>query len=575
MVLGKPLKEGQAMDTTANFTLVVSQQEPPVSLRLVAAEAVEEFEWLDSPWTSCSEISRRLGVPDSTLRHWVRTRWRRMKDSQWPGDTVRFLESPDGLAVLHRILTAAHLIFVQANDCGIRNLCAFLELSGLDEFIASSYGAQQAVAQQMESLLIAFGEQEDQRLAAEMPPREISVAVDETFHPDICLVGMEPVSDFILLEAYQPQRDADTWNKCLGAKLAPLAITVCQVVSDQAKSLIHYAEVDLGAHHSPDLFHVQQDTSRAVSLPLASQSRHAAEHLSKIQEKVADLQTQSQACREQCPESSQGFEQQVQQAQTEEAAAKEHLSACQDRQQRARQARRGLSHDYHPFDLENGQPLDEEDVGRRLAGHFDTLEQIAAEAGLSAHATKNLAKARRVLEPMKATILFFWKMIGVWFSLWDFPEPVRQWMQQEFILGLYLARVAEKASDAAERHRLRELSREILARARSPDGLWGTLSLEVQADLGRKAQICADLFQRSSSCVEGRNGQLSLKHHALHRFTLRKLQALTVLHNYLVRRPNGTTAAERFYGTTTRDVFAWLLDRLSIPARPRARRRAA
>ena len=201
-------------------------------------------------------------------------------------------------------------------------------------------------------------------------------------------------------------------------------------------------------------------------------------------------------------------------------------------------------------------------MGRRLAGHFDTLEQIAAEAGLSARATKKLAKARRVLDPMKATISFFWKMLGVWFSLWDLPEPVRQWMRQEFIPGLYLARVAEKASDAAERHRLRELSQEILARARSPDGLWGTLSPEVQADLERKAQICADLFQRSSSCVEGRNGQLSLKHHALHRFTLRKLQALTVLHNYLVRRPDGTTAAERFYGTATRDLFAWLLDRL-------------
>ena len=138
----------------------------------------------------------------------------------------------------------------------------------------------------------------------------------------------------------------------------------------------------------------------------------------------------------------------------------------------------------------------------------------------------------------------------------------------------YLARVAEKASDAAERHRLRELSREILARARSPDGLWGTLCPEVQADLERKAQICADLFQRSSSCVEGRNGQLSLKHHALHRFTLRKLQALTVLHNYLIRRADGTTAAERFYGTPPRDLFAWLLGRLSVPARPRAHRSA-
>ena len=565
------------MDTPVNFTLVASWQKPPVSLRLVAAEAFEQFEQFDSPHTPRSEIARFLGVPDSTLRHWVRTRWQRMGHSQWPDNTVGFLESPEGLAVLHRLLTTAHLVFVQANDCGIRNLCTFLELSGLDEFIASSYGAQQAVAHQMESLLVQFGTEEDQRLAAGMGPQEISVAVDETFHPDICLVGIEPVSNFIFLEEYQPRRDADTWNQCLGAKLAALPITVCQVVSDQAKALIHYAEVNLGAHHSPDLFHVQQDTSRGLSLPLASQSRRAEQRLSKTQEEVTDLQTQFQAYLEQCPESSQGsaLGQQLQQAQAEEATADEHLSACQDRQQRATQARQGLSHDYHPFDMDNGQPLDEGEVGRRLAGHFDTFEQIASEAGLSARATKKLAKARRVLEPMKSTISFFWKMIGVWFSLWDLPEPVRQWMRQELIPGFYFARAAEKASASEERHRLRDLSQKILARARSPDGLWGTFCPEVQADLERKAQLCADLFQRSSSCVEGRNGQLSLKHHALHRFTSRKLQALTVLHNYLVRRSDGTTAAERFYGTASQDLFGWLLGRLSIPARPRLRRRAA
>ena len=114
-----------------------------------------------------------------------------------------------------------------------------------------------------------------------------------------------------------------------------------------------------------------------------------------------------------------------------------------------------------------------------------------------------------------------------------------------------------------------------MARARSPDGLWGTLSPDMRAGLEQKAQACADLFQRSSSCVEGRNGHLSLKHHALHQLSSRKLQALTVLHNYSARRADGTTAAERFYGTAPRDLFAWLLDRLSVPARPRARRRAA
>ena len=90
-----------------------------------------------------------------------------------------------------------------------------------------------------------------------------------------------------------------------------------------------------------------------------------------------------------------------------------------------------------------------------------------------------------------------------------------------------------------------------------------------------KAQQCAEIFQRSSSCVEGRNGQLSLKHHALHQLTRRKLQALTVLHNYLVHREDGSTAAERFYGVAPRDLFVWLLGHLRLPARPRAARRAA
>src|SRR5512142_2769781 len=82
----------------------------------------------------------------------------------------------------------------------------------------------------------------------------------------------------------------------------------------------------------------------------------------------------------------------------------------------------------------------------------------------------------------------------------------------------------------------------------------------------------ADLFQRSSSCVEGRNGQLSLRHHHLHQLSPRKLKVLTILHNYLIRRPDGTTAAERFFGAKPQDLFEDVLDRLDVPARPAAPR---
>jgi hypothetical protein len=86
--------------------------------------------------------------------------------------------------------------------------------------------------------------------------------------------------------------------------------------------------------------------------------------------------------------------------------------------------------------------------------------------------------------------------------------------------------------------------------------------------INQVAQECAQLFQRSSSCVEGRNGQLALQHHGLHRISNRKLAALTTAHNYFVKRDDGTTAAERFFGSKPRDLFEWLLDKVNISGRP-------
>ena len=95
-----------------------------------------------------------------------------------------------------------------------------------------------------------------------------------------------------------------------------------------------------------------------------------------------------------------------------------------------------------------------------------------------------------------------------------------------------------------------------------------------RAEILRVAEDCAGLFQRSSSCVEGRNGQLSLRHHSLHRLSNRKLKAQTVVHNFFIKRRDGTTAAERFFGAAPKDLFEVLLEKVDLPGRP-ARKRPA
>ena len=125
---------------------------------------------------------------------------------------------------------------------------------------------------------------------------------------------------------------------------------------------------------------------------------------------------------------------------------------------------------------------------------------------------------------------------------------------------------------AEPRHRLRALSRQLLEPLRQRDHPLQALPAAERARLEHVAGDCADRFQRSSSSVEGRNGQLSLHHHGRHRLSDRKLEALTAVHNFHIRRPDGTTAAERFFGRAHETLFTQVLRRMPLPAPPARRR---
>lgn len=563
------------MDAIAQST--IAAQGGKASPRFRIADFLQQAEEIGFWWQSPRQVAKRLGVPESTFRFHLRRREQLACNPDLSRAFVSFLESPEGVQFLHRLRVAVHLVFGLANDCGLRNIGWFWRLAGLDKFVPASYSAQQAFAAKLETRLAEFGSAEEQRLAAQMPHQQVTLAADETFHPHICLVAMEPVSNYLILEQYAPQRDAETWRQCLDERLKAWPVTVCQVASDEAKALIALAEDRLGAHHSPDLFHVQHETVQATGLALAAQTRRAHEAAAAAQRHVTEQREQLTACQEQCPQSTHVAElqPQVEQAAAAETEARQRLAACQQRQRQATEARHGLSHDYHPIDIETGRPVTESEVGRRLSDHFDRLDDIARNAGLSAHAQKKLAKARRVLPGLQATIAFFWATVLSRLASWQLSAAVATWLRDELLPAVYLECVAAKANTSAERQRLRARAEEVLARARSPDGVWGTLSDAEQAHLLAQARELANLFQRSSSCVEGRNGQLSLRHHGLHRLTTRKLGALRVLHNFLIERRDATTAAERFFGARPEPLMPWLLARLPMPRHPWQHRRAA
>jgi hypothetical protein len=76
-------------------------------------------------------------------------------------------------------------------------------------------------------------------------------------------------------------------------------------------------------------------------------------------------------------------------------------------------------------------------------------------------------------------------------------------------------------------------------------------------------------FQRTSSAVEGRNGYLSGLHHSGRGFTEQTLKVLTIIHNFDIKRDDGTTAAQRLFEKPFPDLFEWLVPQMAELPRPR------
>jgi hypothetical protein len=509
-------------------------------------------------------------VARSTLRHW---RARQAGGDLAPA-AVAFFESPVGLELLHRLGVAAHLVITLLGSGGVRLVCQFLELSGLSAVVAASYGAQQQLAMALEAAVVEFGQAERTRLGAAMPARTISLCEDETFHPEVCLVGIEPVSNFIVLERYTEGRSSAHWTAALKAALADLPVTVAQVTSDQAKGLCHHVTQALGAQQTPDLFHVQQEISRATTAVLGAQTRRAEQALVAAEQALADQQA-AQAADAQGPRRPgrpPDFARRVDQAQGDLAGAQVHLEQVHAHQTEAQAVRQELSAAYHPYDLATGQRQSPEQLAPRLARCWQRLEALATAAALPERSRQRLRKAQRVGQALVATLCFYWATVTAKVEALSLPPALETALYEQLIPAVYLERVAERSTDREQQQALRQQAAILLAPLQAPDGPLAGLSPDERPLLEQVATDCAQLFQRSSSCVEGRNGQLALHHHSHHRLSERKLTALTTVHNYLIQRPDGTTAAERFFGQPPAELFEAVLPRIRLPGRPARKR---
>ena len=549
------------MPATEPTTAEPSRQEPFRWPRAEIATALDNFSALNPP--SQREAAERFGIPHATFNYWTRHYCPAEADS-----VDSFFRSAAGELVLRRILAAALVVFQQRGACGIRLVGEFLYLTQLDRFVARSRGALAPLATHLELDLVAFRDNEQPALAQRMKPKAITVVADEHFHGGKpCLIGLEPMTGFLLVECYRDRRDADTWKEAIEEGTQGMPVKVIQMTSDLARALVCCAEKGLHAAHSPDLFHGQRDLLGPLLPPLTRPVQQAEKDLEKANKHTEKLDApvgQVQSPRE---------VEALIEAVRDELAIEDRLRQAKERQEKAVQEVRGVADDYHPFDRHTGQPVSAEEAGKRLAARVSKLEEVVAEAGLGEKAKQAVSKSGTWLEALTGCVAWFWCLANARVEELELSEGQERVVKEKLLAGHYWAMAAGRARTAGERKRLTEMAEELKNAAWQDGGELATLPEEERKEVEEVARQCAGLFQRSSSCVEGRNGRLSLQHHGHSRVSERRLKALTVIHNYMVKRPDGTTAAQRFFGQQHMDVFTWLLDRMPDLPRPAQQRR--
>jgi len=538
--------------------------------RTLQARILEE-----SSTVSQRQLAQKYNIPNTTLQHWI-DRQRKLEGNKDP-NVVKFFESPSGQAWLHKMTLAAFMIFHKNGNSGIPDLHEFFEMSDVSTFVGTSVSALQKVSKTIDKKIHDYENEEVERLAENMPHKNITGALDENFIMDeMTLILMEPVSGYILSEQIEEKRDAETWHKVTQVGIKGLNVTIQQLVGDEASGLTKLATCTLKVLKGSDLFHIQQGITKGLTSYLArtlEQVKKKQEDLQKerleVFAKLGDQLKQVEGIHELSKKGTKVGKRLLEIAK-EEKANRKKIEIAEVQYKTAQEARRNITDDYHPFNLDTGERQMPEAVKEKIEKSYATLEALANEAGCTDKQKKKLEKSKGSLGSMIAVLAFFFSFLALTIKSLGLNETQGQLFEHLTSIQ-YLKMCLKKVKKTKQKERITKAIKK-LEEIISQNHLWGAISEGVQTEWWRRALECAQVFQRSSSCVEGRNGQLSLKFHAFRRINADSLKVLTVLHNFFIRRADGTTAAERFFGQKPRDLFTWLLDKVELP-RPRKKHR--
>jgi hypothetical protein len=180
-------------------------------------------------------------------------------------------------------------------------------------------------------------------------------------------------------------------------------------------------------------------------------------------------------------------------------------------------------------------------------------------------------QVRHQLPALAALVDFWWEGVEQDLAQAAVSAPWRTWAREALLPWIYWEHPVAPPRCARRKAKLRR-AWEAGQAAFHQYALTQRLPAQALEDWHTWAMQQVNVFQRTSSAVEGRNGALAQLHHNQRGLPKRWDKVWTVLHNFDGRARDGTTPAVRLFGWTFPALFEAGLSHIEIVPRPRQRK---
>jgi hypothetical protein len=463
-----------------------------------------------------------------------------------------FWETVEGAAWLKSFFYGTIFHFGIRHGVGAEMISEFFNLLHLEKHIGVSQSSIRNRCKMIENLIIEFQETH-QICDISKKPLKIVGGVDETFFKEMILVLMDLSSGYIFFEEASENRTYETWLKKTKDAVQKLNLDIQYFVSDRAKALVKLSETGFDCPSIPDLFHAEHEIVKTFGLSFGKK-------ISALKKKT-DLALAALALLKEVSGNINRI--------SEQEVLIQHLKNEQAHMERGKEsyytALYDISKAVHPFELKTNDVKNSGDLKNNLVETLASLNLLQAKYGIN-DKNNRLEKFGRQVEAISWLIDYWWLLVDESLAQYEIDEKCMTWLLTVLLPCFYWKKQASKTKnpdlkkeyEAAFHRTLNQLKADPSTPIQIKNKTWHLW-----------AEWMVSNFQRTSSAVEGRNGYLSQRHHNGRGLLAKRLKALTVIHNYTLKRFDGTTAADRLFGRDFPNLFEWVVDKMDDLPLPR------